>query len=58
MPDDELEIPEQSKLKAKDLQNREDDPKPLTRETDSIVNDSIRKPPDIKKEEQQASKEK
>ena len=48
VPDDELKIPEQSKLKAKDLQNRKDDPKPRTRETDSILNDSFRKPPDPK----------
>ncbi len=47
--EDEMEIPEQSKLKAKDLQNREDDPKPMTREVDSILNDSLQKPPDPKK---------
>nr|WP_236002781.1 OstA-like protein [Luteirhabdus pelagi] len=35
-PDNEMEIPEQSKLKKEDLQNREDDPKFQTRENDSI----------------------
>ena len=59
IPEDEMEIPEQSKLKAKDFQNREDDPKPMTREMDSISNDSLRKPPDPKKRQQaNSSKEK
>lgn len=57
IPEDEMEIPEQSKLKAKDLQNREDDPKPMTREMDSISNDSLRKPPDPKKRQQANSSE-
>ncbi|WP_239990775.1 OstA-like protein [Marixanthomonas ophiurae] len=55
--EDEMDIPEQSKLKAKDFQNREDDPKPMTRETDSIQNDSLRKPPDPKKKSQGNSSE-
>ena len=57
IPEDEMEIPEQSKLKAKDFQNREDDPKPMTREMDSISNDSLRKPPDPKKRQQANSSE-
>ncbi len=32
VPEDEIELPEASKLKAKDLRNREDDPKAETRE--------------------------
>lgn len=31
IPEEDIELPEASKLKAKDLQNREDDPKPDTR---------------------------
>jgi lipopolysaccharide export system protein LptA len=31
IPEEEIELPEASKLKAKDLQNREEDPKPETR---------------------------
>tara|TARA_R110000823_G_scaffold288701_1_gene406922 strand:+ start:77450 stop:79192 length:1743 start_codon:yes stop_codon:yes gene_type:complete len=57
VPEDGMEIPEQSKLKAKDFQNREDGPKPMTRETDSIQNDLIRKPPDPKKDAQDNSSE-
>lgn len=48
IPEDEIELPEESKLSPKDLQNRPDDPKPETLESeaerDSIqqkVNDSI-----------------
>ena len=48
VPEEEMELPEESKLSPKDLQNRPDDPKPETLESeakrDSIqqkVNDSI-----------------
>lgn len=48
VPEDEIELPEESKLSPKDLQNRPDDPKPETLESeakrDSLqqkVNDSI-----------------
>lgn len=50
IPEDEIELPKESKLNPKDLQNRPDDPKAKTRESetkqDSIgnpKNDSIRK---------------
>ncbi|MCB0371982.1 MAG: OstA-like protein [Muricauda sp.] len=35
-PEEEMELPEASKLKPKDLQNREDDPKFKTQKTDSL----------------------
>jgi hypothetical protein len=35
IPEDEIELPEASKLNPKDLQNREDDPKAETRKEDS-----------------------
>lgn len=35
-PEDEMDLPEASKLKPKDLQNREDDPKFKTQKTDSL----------------------
>ncbi|PVW14789.1 OstA-like protein [Marixanthomonas spongiae] len=56
-PGDELELPEQSKLKAKDLQNRIEDPRPMTRKTDSIQTDSIRQPPDPAKDSQENASE-
>ena len=34
IPEDEIELPEASKLKAKDLQNRKEDPKPETRDSE------------------------
>lgn len=50
IPEDELEIPEQSKLKPKDFQNREDDPKLKTRDDELMEglpkNDSIQKKED------------
>lgn len=46
IPEDELELPENSKLRPKDLQNRKDDPKPLTRDPDD--NEGETKPDGLK----------
>ena len=40
IPLDEIELPENSKLKPKDIQNREDDPKPRTREDEEDEDES------------------
>ena len=43
IPEEEIELPENSKLSPKDLQNRPDDPKLQTRESDSEEDDGEEK---------------